>query len=807
MPPDADQDRGFSVLLEHRPCCVAFVVDLDSVNLDLIDAIVDFNVDSWGGRFNPIILSQNKKICPDYWRLLKLADADLIYSYAELDQETIERLDWECGPVHIVGNRRFPSADPRDYRPLSLRDQASITGLILQFKDLIPGVFRKHKEPSILTFDIEHVNERKISSFVRRNFGVSHKAYFAVRDEGVNPTYPASFSDIDVLECIEKANNLLLPINLSSVGARRLQAMVTERDESFVILYGDHLSNAVNYWNRAYFRGLNNWSSGIDDMWLPPSLLADPASYDALIKTIRRRVFMSGQRALKIISCDHETLELSEIAKKISHDVKTNFYPVQGEKVAQDFFPEFTTVKPLDFNPPKPRHEFVRGRRFFVGVERPSSLVVERDEHWMLRLWIQNPEQEMPYVNQNAWWTLPRRQSLARLFAGRYRRSRIGREGELIVEVESTEQNCEITIPDKHALFSAALLPEMEHWTTDDLRHGIPRSNPRTAIGHSDKGKYLNGLFSLFGSMSEATYFFEHPFWSRTLTELCRPEVSEQVKNQVKVAISEQASTFVRDFQRDPDTAVEWLAEEVIQAGQKIPRAENLLRFDALSKSQTEFAANAAPADRERANGIDLEGDLFTLTKGNALLQGFELRCHHCMSKFWYHIDDVKKVVDCIGCRRPIVLPVERPWSYKPNELLWKAVRYHGLIPVVRTLHRIFSETKTGFSFATGVVMLDYTQNPPRSTNEIDITWIRDGEFGIAEVKQSTGLFKTKDCERLITLAKLARPATVLLVAMEGEDAKLIKWQQVVDKELKPLGIKTEAWGPSIFSVPSHHFW
>ena len=74
--------------------------------------------------------------------------------------------------------------------------------------------------------------------------------------------------------------------------------------------------------------------------------------------------------------------------------------------------------------------------------------------------------------------------------------------------------------------------------------------------------------------------------------------------------------------------------------------------------------------------------------------------------------------------------------------------------------------------------MLDYTQNPPRSTNEIDITWMRDGEFGVAEVKQSTGLFKTKDCERLITLAKLARPDTVLLAAMEGDDAKLTKWQQ-----------------------------
>ena len=215
-----DQDRGLSILAEPRPRCVAFLIDLDSADNDLIDAIVDFNVDCWGGRFNPIIPTQNHKICPDYWRLLKLSDADLIYSYTELDQETIERISRECGPIHIVRNRRFPSGDRHDYRPSSLHDQASSKGVILQFRELIPGPFRRHKEPSILTFDIEHNRETQISCFVRRNFGVSHNAYFAARDEGVNPTYPTSLADVDVVECVENTNNLLLPINLSAKGAR-----------------------------------------------------------------------------------------------------------------------------------------------------------------------------------------------------------------------------------------------------------------------------------------------------------------------------------------------------------------------------------------------------------------------------------------------------------------------------------------------------------------------------------------------------------------------------------------------------------
>ena len=97
----------------------------------------------------------------------------------------------------------------------------------------------------------------------------------------------------------------------------------------------------------------------------------------------------------------------------------------------------------------------------------------------MLRLCIQNPEQEIPYVNLEASWRIPTSSIIGATVRWWEPAIRIGREGELVVEVESTEQNCEITIPDKHALFSTLLLPEMQYWTTDDLRHGIPRKNAK----------------------------------------------------------------------------------------------------------------------------------------------------------------------------------------------------------------------------------------------------------------------------------------------------------------------------------------
>lgn len=805
-----EHDHGISVLMEPRPRCIAFLVDTALATDELLDAIINFNVDCWGGRLNPIVPTKDRKVCADFWRLLRLSDPDLIYCYGEIDRETIERLDAEFGPIHIVANRMLDESSPLRYTFSSLRDQASTKGLIAQLRDLFPGHFRIRNEPSILTFDIEHHDERLISGFVRRNFGVSRNAYFMARDERASATVLSSFSNEEVMATVAKSFNLVLPIHLSEKGVRRRRALRDgHQDDSFAIFYGDHFGNAIHYWNHVYFRGTRQfWSVGVDDMWLTPTFVSDTTLYSALLNLVRRKVFANGQRALKLLSCDHDTPELDDLAKRICTDVRGVLYPTKSEKFSVESFPEFSQYPEIPFYAARRNHQFVSGRRLFLGIDQPPDLSPEPDKRWMLRLWIQDPDHEMPYINIEAWWKLPRRQALARAFAGSGRRSRVGKDGELVVEISSGEQNCEIKIPDKHGLFSGLLLPEMQYWTTDDLRHGIPSPTKGIAIGTSDKGKYGNGLFALFGSMSNATYFFEHPFWLPVLTELCRPEVSAHVRNEVSATIKEQAPSFVMDYQNCQDEAIAWFAEEMIQAAHKIPRAENTLYFERLRRDLDTFSSGlTSDLDRECASRINLKWGLRTLTESGALLQGFEITCEHCMSRFWYHVNDVRTVIECTGCRRAIPLPVEKSWCYKPNELLWKAVRYHGLVPVIRTIRRLFDDARESFIFAAGIVFYDYTKDSAEKINELDLAWIKDGEFGIGEIKQSADLFKNKDCENLIAIAKSTKPATALLAAMTGEDAKLARWRDKVDSALSPLGIKTEVWGPSFFARHNYRVW
>jgi len=296
------------------------------------------------------------------------------------------------------------------------------------------------------------------------------------------------------------------------------------------------------------------------------------------------------------------------------------------------------------------------------------------------------------------------------------------------------------------------------------------------------------------------------PFWLQVLTELCHPEVSETVGNKVSVTIKEQAPAFMSDFQTDKDRAVEWFTEEMIEAAHKIPRAENTLHFERLKKSFDTFAAGlTSPSDRQNVAHMDLSSDLSALAECGALLQRLEISCPHCLSQFWYHVNDVRTVVECFGCRRQIHLPIEEAWCYKPNELLWKAIRYHGLVPVARTIRRLFDEARVSFMFASGIRFYDHRNDPPEIIDELDVAWLRNGEVGIAEIKQSVNLFKNRDCERLIEIAQATRPSTVLLAAMTGEDAPMVKGKNFVDKALKPVGVKTVAWPPTFFASPNHY--
>jgi hypothetical protein len=90
---------AFFVEVFQRPRRVAFLVDLENAPDHLIDEIVDFNICSWGGRFNPLIPVIEGKIPDSYWRLLEFVDPDLLYAYCDLEADTSSKVVSELGPL------------------------------------------------------------------------------------------------------------------------------------------------------------------------------------------------------------------------------------------------------------------------------------------------------------------------------------------------------------------------------------------------------------------------------------------------------------------------------------------------------------------------------------------------------------------------------------------------------------------------------------------------------------------------------------------------------------------------------------
>jgi hypothetical protein len=794
------EERPYSVFLKHRPRRIAFLLDPDHTEGPLLDEIVNFNVDSWGGRYNPIVPLTNKAIYPDYWRFLALADPDVIYCFHEIDQLTVEKLDRKIGPVLIQSHRDFGADAPIR---ISVEHQASTKSIILRLRELFPHFWKP--EPSLLTFAFDRGDPNRISPFIRRNFGVSSNAYFLARDHGVPATCPSP-SNADVLHSIGTVQNLVLPIGVCRHAPLSRIARVPYWPLDFTIYFGESAWNFIHFWNDAYFRDANNLANiGIDQMWLPPKLLEDKGSYDNLLRVITRRVYSGNQqRGLKILSYDHDVTELDALTKRLCSDLRFCLYPRQAEKLEKGTFPAFEAGRPLEFRPQLPRHEHVRGKRVFLDIEKPEEVSSEGSEFWMVDLMIEDSFQEPFFANTQPWWKLPKRASLARVFTPP-RPSRVIDGGELAIQVGNKEQKVPLSIPSKVALFECLLSPRFWYTSTSDLRHAIARP-ASTSIRLSDKGKYLNGVLGLFPSLRDAVYFLEHPFWCETLTRLCCPQKSDQVGAKAIKTILREAEAFVRDFATDKERAAGWLAEMVLQAGEKIPGIEGSLCYADLEKTHESYIEHlSSPEEKEHASRGNLKAVLSDLTQAGVLLQGSDVRCEYCLSEFWYHVDELGKTIACRGCRREIPLQAESAWSYRPNELLRKGLREYGLLPVVRLIGRLFEKSQEDFIFLAGAELGNYEGDRFVPKAEIDLSWILDGEFGIAEVKSSTKGFSTSDLDKLVTWARVAYPKKVLLAATEGEDTELGGWRDRISGTLEPLGVQVEAWGPSLFTVPSHY--
>jgi hypothetical protein len=670
-----------------------------------------------------------------------------------------------------------------------IQGQASIEAEILELLSQQRGF----RIPSILSWSPALDRDR----FVRRNFGLSKIAGVLSQDG-----YPISpfqgHSRADICYSITRGN-VATPRFLSSQGPveRELAATAMHRFE-FLICYGDSAWNFVHFWNEAYRHGFPGSQLGnrVEAAWVPDEMASDELVKPiiSLVEARIEHVPNTYPLRVTIVTYDHTRAQAQALAQLIEKGA--------GDRVISEIvvcepgsFPGGLIVGHRRTRPELPQHDQVRGPEFFISpAQRPTA--TGNEQVWVADFRIESMDEE--YLVKG-WWTLPRRSNLAELIQ-EATPARIKEGGNLSVEVSTRTQKIRISLPDDRDLFRVLLRPAIRYSTTLDLRYPLAQYQPETFISSSDKGKYAEGVLGLFQSLSQAGYIFEHPFWRQFFTAYSSPRESNQALTKLRKDIAKSAHDFVEQYAGQREDACSWLAEKMVRSLRNISQIRDAFTYESLTEKWRAYLDTLDPNARMIAEVDPIKDTLTDLSDRGVVMMGSEVRCEHCGSMFWYHIDDLKAAFPCQGCRKEVKLPIELPWSYRLNDLLRTAVREHGTVPLLRTCYRLMRDATTFFRLLTGVELHETRVDDTELIGELDVCYVSDGKFGIAEVKTSARDFTPGDCEKIIKLAKRIGPDCVLIAATEGPDINVESARTSIEQQLDGT-VEVRAFVPSSFKL------
>jgi hypothetical protein len=795
---------GFFVEVSHRPRRVAFRVDMDQCSDAMFDEIVDFNVLSWGGRYNPIIPVQTGGIPEHYWRLLTFVDPDILYCYSELPMSLAKRILSGLSPLTVFRHSHSLPHYQDQFR-VRIDRQATTRPLLKQIAQRIQVTMR-NPDPSVLVFDYN--DAKHLSPFTRRNFGGNAQIHMWCRDNTF-PSFQVPNDDKEVMKALAANRNLVIPMQVCAESPRQVTASTNEWDTALTLYCGSSPWTFIEYWNHAQFRDeVSGVAASTREMWIPPTLLEDKSFYECFVELIRRRVFVSEHnKRLRLVSYDQSPEHLRELTKKICSDFKWgNLYPAEPVIRQNGELPEFETRTIPSFFPRQhPQYEYLIGNGSFLQLNPPLEAPQGADEAWMAEFAIENPGQESYFANKTPWWKLPKKLDIARLFVA-HAPSRVSETHRVSAQVSGQQQGVILNTPDLATLFGALVLPD----ATPDWLRKLEGGQSLGRTGHlyvttSDKGKYAGGVLGLFETLRKAAFVFEHAFWRELIESMSVPRASDQTRNKVRADLERIGIGAVQI-----SSGIDQLVDEVLDAASRIQRPSSHANFQRLferywgylnrfSKEQMlhevwrEDTPPSSPDQKDVRNAArnNLRNMLSELTKRKLFLQGAEIRCIHCLTSLWYHVEDLRNTVTCRGCRNDIHLPAEIPWSYSLNELVVSAVRDHGVIPVIRTAYHLFKNSRECFCFLPGLEIRDYSSTATTQVCELDLVWIKDGEFGIAEVKSTPKKFSvSKDLAETLAVAS---PDRFLLVSASGTNDEMEAIRSQVHSRLGSA-LKVEAW-------------
>jgi len=789
----------YSIYVNKRPLRIAFLVEDKPESLAIVDTVLADNRNRWGGRYNPIVVTDGQTLTDDWWALLEAVDPDIVKSFVTLNDNLIASIERRVSPYLIQQPDRHEQEN--GYRGFSLLDPGI---------SILPTAMNSRMaswaigESSLVLFETDSKKtDPLIKQFTEWNFGgYSHpihavsSALAGVRTQPYPVTDAASL--VAPLTELSTFRAFTYPIQLCSVPKEALPPVNHDRfGEMFYVVIGDTPADVAYFWNRP--ATTPQWNrTYLNQVWLPLGVATNPQLATALSSWLQRSADPngSGQGGIRFVSLSLSQERLQEVIKpltcklRVFRDVKA-LREIQPPKISEG----------IAGPPGQDKMDLYRptGTEERLTLQEPDVLQgPSLGEHWMADLYIEfRPERYPTISGRPLWWQLPRLNDLVwQMFR---RPSRILRTRYPSVLMKRGEPRLDIALTDDISVFAMlAALPNRPYYTLD-ARHekALPGRTPYYQARRSEKGRYLSGLFDLFGGLHPATSSLEERYWRRMFDLLSGrtahkdAERLKEVGNAVRKRLKANRAQFYED-----DKAMTWLTNYVLKLARSLPASSRDLEFSVFEKHATQemddFNTRRAGQEPWVYSQADLIGALAGLTERGVLLMGIQARCPSCGYLAWHHIDDAKQTLLCGGCNAAFPMEPEQCWHYRLNSLARAAYAEHGLLPVVLVLGQLLMDARSAFLFAPCLDLFETDDKRP--IGDLDIAVILDGKFLIGEVKQSRDLFDEATFAKMEGIARRLLPDTLLFASMDREPTVLISREITrLSEMLRPLRI-TVSW-------------
>lgn len=792
---------------------MAFLV-APSAKFELIDEIVRYNRKRWGGRYNPIIVTDGENIGAEWLAFLRQYDPDIIKATLPLSDGLRKKLQTFLSPAEVELYRDYDGPVHLDTEPLAiLPNKVALSRIARDFAGL---------ESSLVLFRPDRDVSANLRHFLERNFGLiddgpgglfdEEQALQEVKTLGY-PIGSVEALNTALLELGEYHQRVVFPSQLCSTPNYLPDASYDHMGDRFAIVVGDSQDELIHLWNRR--AALPHWlRTSFTDMWLPAELANSPELRPGLVKFLNRFVGGTGnqnsQGALFLTcSLDQDALEavVADVGKSIT-------YPRSGSRV--QVVPRFSNRhEPREAPVNKTGVELYRGHSTeeHLVLSEPDRTTAPRGDCWFADIYVQfRPERFRSISGKSFWWQLPARNSVLTDTRFFNRPARIKKDGFFSVLMRRTTA---------HSFERGALIVKIPNdetvaWSLicgrpfDHFDGSVEAKGPFSTTHPSDKGQTLAGVLSLFPDLLNADHIFQQRLWRRVFAEMSNQsdtkdkarsteiynalkkhqtewERGEHIDEKLRL-LAERTLNIAKSYSLD---AVELRLADFI--GRAIEEAED---HNALHPDQL---LDISSDDARVALEEEMKDNLSTLMAWHVLLAGLKPKCPSCGFRIWYPLNDTAQEITCKGCGSLYALLAEQPWRYQLNSLVRAAVTRHGTIPVLIVIGQLMQDARSSFIFVPPTDLLSEVPGKRftyKQEGDLDIVCVVDGKFVIGEVKTTTSLFKTEDFDKMLMIAKAIRPDRVLFSALDGEVRPMIR--QNIDRlnlQLAALEVAAE-WYP-----------